>query len=76
MCHQSMDVTPLVLQWQTVAFAARKYQQVLSINYERRKIMHEGKVLEEFISLSGILTQVLSPVPNVFLLWQPELKGL
>lgn len=63
-----MDVTPLVLQWQTVAFAARKYQQVLSINYERRKIMHEGKVLEEFISLSGILTQVLSPVPNVFLL--------
>lgn len=63
-----MDVTPLVLQWQTVAFAACKYQQVLSINYERRKIMHEGKVLEEFISLSGILTQVLSPVPNVFLL--------
>lgn len=63
-----MDMTPLVLQWQTVAFAAHKYQQVLSINYERRKIMHEGKVLEEFISLSGILTQVLSPVPNVFLL--------
>lgn len=71
-----MDMTPLVLQWQTVAFAAHKYQQVLSINYERCKIMHEGKVLEEFISLSGILTQVLSSVPNVFLLWQPELKGL
>lgn len=64
MCHQSMDMTPLVLQWQAVAFAAHKYQQVLCC-----KIMHEDvRVLEEFISLSKILTQVLSPVPNVFLL--------
>lgn len=64
MCHQSMGMTLLIIWWQAIAFAAHKYQQILCC-----KIVHEGiKVLEEFISLSEILTQVLSPVPNVFLL--------